>query len=87
MSAHITKAQRIRACVRKIGYQFADTPESNLMFAIVSQAAKDLTDKYGVIRRSAHEYVQNEIPHAEICGVSSDWIRETFIKGGVLNVN
>jgi len=70
------------AAIKKIRTQFGDTPEHKLMFAIVEQAIKDLSSKSIEVSRSAERHIKNEIPHAELCGVDSEWIRLVLKKCG-----
>ena len=70
------------AAIKKIRTQFGDTPEHKLMFAIVEQAIKDLNSRVICDRKSAEQYLKNEIPHAELCGVDSEWVRRVLKKCG-----
>jgi len=74
---------RKRAAMRKISYQFPETPEGKLMCAIVSNAIIDLGSADKAIRLPAIRYLNATIYHAEICEVDSVWIREVLIKCGV----
>jgi len=61
--------------------------EHKLMLAIIEAAIHDLyVSSYVSNRKSAIKYLSNEIVHAEICGVDSDWIRRIIntIDKGIL---
>jgi uncharacterized caspase-like protein len=75
------------AC-RAIKHAFPPTSEGNLMFAIVEVAIEDLCrpphpkgrrTHYGMQieneRDSSKSYFRDEVVHAEIAGVSSEWIK------------
>lgn len=73
--------------IEKIKYQFPDNPEGRLMFAVIEQALKDLTAMKRskekpipdlLIRASAENYLRGPMPHAELVGVSSDWIKRVI---------
>lgn len=75
-----TKRAKIRAAMRRIGAQFPDYPEAKLMLGIINQAANDLLDK--TYKDEAERYLRNAV-HAEVCGVTPIWVRETFEKMGI----
>lgn len=71
---------RIAMASRKIKPQFSNKSiESFLMFAVIEQAYHDFI-KYN--KKEDREFLSNTIPHAEICEVSSTWIKETLIDCG-----
>jgi len=55
------------------------------MFSIVAMAIVDSTGKSlrGKRKRSAVDYLQGDIYHAELAGVDSGWIRLIMKKAGV----
>lgn len=64
----------------KIGMQFPRTVEGALFRAVVFSAIDDIG-----ISGDAEGYLKSEyIPHAEICGVDSDWIRRVLFEAGLL---
>lgn len=81
---------------KKISYQFPDTPEGQLMLAIVYKAFQDAllhkrncdvgrgSESY---RKSAKAealiYIDSIMPHAEACGVDSGWICRVVRQCGV----
>ena len=74
------KRKTINAVMRRIRAQFPETPEAKLCCAIVEQAATDLMNKD--YKSSAEEYLMNA-KHAELCGVDTVWIKESFQKAGL----
>lgn len=78
------KRLRINAVMRRIRFQFPDSPEAKLCCAIVWQAANDLLDKKE--HDSAVRYLK-DAKHAELCGVDPVWVRESFEKSGLLTPN
>lgn len=70
---------------KKIEPQFPDTPCGRLAHAIITQALKD-TILPGVASRdiaSARHYLtRKSIPHAELAGVDSHWIRSVATRIG-----
>ncbi len=70
--------------IKKIKPQFPDTPEGNLMFAVVSQAIRDVASPTSTItisdQSSALRYLDSDMPHAAICGVQASWIRSIIKK-------
>ena len=71
----------IRAAMRKITAQFPDKPESKLVVGIINQAALDTLERN--LKDGAEKYLRNSF-HAEMCGVNPIWVRETFVKMGIL---
>lgn len=79
----MTKQKKASLIARKIRSEFPDTPEANLMFAIIYQALKDAASVDAAHltyaeRESAIDYLQGDIPHAAICGVDSDYIKKVI---------
>ena len=72
----MNRTQKIRGVMAKIAHQFPKNKEGRLHLAIIAQAAKDLT--HHLHGDSAAEYLSGYIPHAEICGVDSNWIHKQF---------
>ena len=73
---------RTGLAIKAIRTQFPDSPEGKLMSHIVATA---ITDAYSTFQpeesiRSASEYLKGNIPHAEIAGVDSDWIKRILLK-------
>jgi hypothetical protein len=74
----------------KLKTSVSDTPEARLMLAIILQAVADLThvsmDNKGVKTTpeltSAIDYLflRSEIPHAELCGLDSEYVRDVIYK-------
>lgn len=77
----------------KIEPQFPRSPAGRLFFAVVERAVLDLTAKPPPTAAAAIEhkkrvvtaarYLSGEVPHAEWCGVDSDWIRLVLKRDGV----
>ena len=76
----MTNKQKTNAIIRKIKYQFPSTPEGALFFSIIELAINDLSDNEIYNRESAINYINNDLSHAEACGISKAWIRELFKK-------
>jgi len=82
--------QNIRAAMSKIAQQFPKTSDGMLNLAVVAQAARDLALPPGEKgcpsphAASALVYLSGFIPHAEICGVDSNWIQRQFRHVGEL---
>ncbi len=74
----ISDKTRGRLALMRIRPQFPKSPEGSLMYEIIAQTIMDLFDKKEA--RNAREYLTNEMPHAELCGVKSEWITNTLIK-------
>lgn len=74
--------------IRKLDPLHAGTPESNLFFAIIAAAINDM-EKYKGVRfqyeyRVAKDYLSTEvIPHAELIGLDSEYIRTVMRKVGM----
>jgi len=67
------------AVTRKIKPQFpCHQPEGALMFAIVENAIKDLVSVGDANQSTAKHYLNGRMIHAEICGISADWIRRVL---------
>ena len=72
-----------RAINAKLRSQFPDSPDGRFMFAIVERAILDLT--VASEREEAYIYITSpEIPHAEICEISSEWIHRLLLKAGLI---
>jgi len=81
----------ITVCLNVIKTEFEDTGPQRLCFAIIERAIIDLTSKphkrwkQGRLlehyrdKNSAYHYLNSHIPHAENCGVCSEWIRSKLI--------
>ena len=76
----ITNKQKVSAIIRKIKPQFPTSPEGKMFFSVVELALKDLCDNSDYNRATARSYINNDLSHAEACGVSRVWIRELFAK-------
>ena len=61
--------------ITKIRPQFNKSTNSKFMFSIVEQAIHDLNKPEHV---SARKYLNEEMVHAELCNVDSDWIRRVL---------
>ena len=79
---------KARAVSKKIKFQFPETPEGRLMFAIVDCAITDSirdvktqTDK--TERDAAIAYLSQTIPHCEISGVNSEWVHRIINYAGL----
>ena len=64
------------AAISKISMQFRPEPYHRLMCAIVCTAIHDLSRKDA--RILAIDYIENDLIHAELCGVNSDWVRRVL---------
>ncbi len=74
---------------RKLRPQFPDSNEGRFMLSIIESAIKDAVKSNRYVKDNQHgitakSYLRGEILHAEICGVSPDWIRMILKK---LNIN
>lgn len=75
---------RVNSILKKIEKQFPKTPEGLLNFAVLQQAIRDRFDPNHKNKREVASYLLNDaIPHAEICGVDSEWIRSQITKSGL----
>lgn len=63
--------------------QFPGTPEGRVCLAIVGQAIRDLDANYEGDRISARRYLRGPMIHADLCGVSANWIRRMLIKAEI----
>ena len=66
---------------KKIRPEFPKTPEGWLMWAVIDRALRDSYSNDRHIRRDtaiAKQYLRGDMPHAEVCGVSSAWIRRVI---------
>tara|TARA_R110000822_G_scaffold10325_5_gene39174 strand:+ start:781 stop:1068 length:288 start_codon:yes stop_codon:yes gene_type:complete len=66
--------------------QFPQIPEGLLMSAVIEQAVADLKaagDDAYELRKEAAEYLSGYMEPAEMCGVSSDWIRMLVRQSGL----
>jgi len=78
------------AC-KKIICQFKNTPEEMFFYAIIEQAIRDyskgLQSKASPLEivnsGTAKYYLANDIIHAEMCDVDSEWIRIVLKKCGL----
>ena len=83
------KLVRAKAVIRKLGFQVLDTPESNLMFAVLKQAILDaysnvkdekkVKDKK-LARDSAMRYLQSDMVHAQLVGLDPDYVRDLLVR-------
>ena len=76
-----SKKTLAKAALRKICFQFPETPEGRLMFAIFEQTIMDLFIREH--NNSAMVHLYGNIPEASLCGVDPGWIRSVLIKMGV----
>ncbi len=88
----IDKAKTI---ARKVKCQFPESPEGRLMFSIFECAMLDayrpINEKETpqaqaeneMIRRSGLKYLSEDMPHCELAGVSSEWIRRLIHESGL----
>jgi hypothetical protein len=91
-----SELRRARAISHKVLTQIPDRGEEQFMFAIFHQALMDLiavpapsmkeSKVYSMTRarRSARRYLNSNIPHLEMCGIDSDWVRRLLIEGELL---
>ena len=70
------KKSNTTAAIRKIERQFRPEPYHQLMCAIVCTAIHDLSRKDA--RILAIDYIENDLIHAELCAVNSDWVRRVL---------
>lgn len=79
---YITDDQKARLVVRRIKHQFPARPNGQLYLAVVDQAIRDIASNTVIpsVRFSALRYINEEMMHAEVCGVDSEWIRNSIIK-------
>ena len=78
MAIRISDRQAVRAALRRIRAQFPATPEGRLMFAVVDKAVWDSLYRHTWYGESAVRYLEQDLSHAELCGVDPEWIRETL---------
>jgi len=71
-------AIHVKAIVRKAKCQFTPSAEANLMFSIFEQATRDLF--VNSLKSESANYLVKDIPHLEILGISSKWIRQLIKK-------
>ena len=87
---------KAKMIAKKIKTQFPDYPEAFLMFSIVECALTDSVMTIGIYqkgklkgeemiqdlidRASAIRYLSSDMPHCEMCGVSSYWVRGLISK-------
>ena len=76
---------RIVSIRRKLASQFEShgDPFRSLMLEVVMQAVDDVALNNADARLnkdSASEYLRSTMPHADICNVSSEWIRKVLDK-------
>ncbi len=79
-TVEVTQRELIRAVMMKVERQFPHFTDpggsgagySRLLYNIVRTASMDLTDKKH--RAAAIRYFRYDCHHAEICGLSVDWI-------------
>jgi len=76
---------RIRLATNVISKQFNGSPEEMLMFAVIKRAIVDSAsktiDEDDIL--SAKSFLKGQMMPAEVCGVSSEWIRNTLKKFNV----
>ncbi len=83
---------RVGLAIKRISYQFQDTPLHRLMLGVVATAIDDLekgnhpyaSENQKRIGRQAKRYLLGEIIHAQLCGVDPEWIRDTLRTLGLL---
>jgi len=80
LSERENREKKAKHVCREIKSEFGKSPEEKLFFAIVERAIYDacVDGYYG-----ARSYLSGYIPHAEMCGVDSDWIRRVIKKVGL----
>ena len=66
-------AIKIKIAVTKIQYQFTNSPEASLQFAVLAQAIRDLN--VAGETKSALKYLHSDMQHVQICGNNPEWIR------------
>lgn len=65
-----------------------------LMYSVVERAILDasgdiykaqdsVTKSYNEAKESARDYLNNDLIHAEICGIDPEWIRRVLTKCGL----
>ncbi len=75
---------KANTALRKIHFQFPASSHGKLMYSVIFQAIRDLTDISELNRESARLFLKGDMPQAEICGVDAGWIRGVLNKCGVI---
>lgn len=85
----MNQKQRADIALRVIRDQFPHGPIEQLMFAVISMAVTDAiavkpkrrrSDTFSINRDSARHYLNSEMEHAGLAGVSAKWIKMVFKK-------
>lgn len=68
--------------------QMPKTPESNLLFAILEQATKDVFDEsqHRTNHRSAKEFFNGNMECVAMVGINPDWVRTLLKKAKLLEI-
>ncbi len=74
----MSKITIARTILRKIKYQFPETPEGKLWFSVLKLAILDSFD-HGY-RHEAVRYINGDMEAALICDVDPDWIRSLLLR-------
>lgn len=71
---YVSERDRAEFAIKIIKTQFPEEDEAQLMLAVISTAIRDLFSS--VDRQiTAAKYLMGNIPHAMICGVEPNWVR------------
>ena len=96
--ANRKKMARAKAAIKKLGYQVEDTPEANLMFAVLKQAIMDAfksvkritakstaKDREAVANKlSGVRYLESDMVHAQLVGLDPEYVRSILIRANLM---
>ena len=82
---NLTNIQKAKLVCAAIAPHFGDKPEHRLMLSVVQKALMDAAGPYSswTEKDGAKMYFKGHMPHAELCGVDSEWIRSKIEKYGM----
>ena len=80
----LSQSQRATLVKHRIKPQFPDNPGGLLMYKIVALAITDLGGDQLGNRNTAEHYLRSGMSHAEVAGVSAEWIMDSLVTVGLL---
>lgn len=88
----MSQSKIAKVVAKKIGYQFPDTPEGKLMFAILDLAIRDFAmtvrrnrvDHDEAIKISAYRYLKGDMEHCQRVGIDPAWVRRVINESGLV---
>lgn len=81
VSQYLPEREAALAVAEKVGFQFPDSPQGQLMKSVFQTTVSDLF--LNAHRRSACLHLQGRIFEAEVCGIDAEWIRKQLREAGV----